>query len=520
LLLEFSATGGAVIQVGSFPDLVDATPDERLTQLRSAVRTVDRQSGIRSVLAATLPPAVEVEGQPGLLWIHRRRVGAQQLLFLVNLSRRDGIIAKLRWRDVGGLTTERLDPTDGSRAPQACESSGADSLLALMLAPGESRLFLASPGAGSVYQGASVCSTAQAPATPHPLALTRVERLDDNALLLDTARYRLGDRPWSARPVPVMAIQEYLNGSRYAGPLTLRFEIESRLTGRRKAYLIVEHPDVWRIALNGQPVAYGGLPFWRDMRWLPIDIGDRMVRGLNEIECHIAQFRHGDLCCFGDQAGRYGTELESLMLVGDFGVEGRPGDETPVCPLWEQYRLRPPRSRCLTGPFVLVDPRTLGLGDVTSQGLPFYAGRLRYEYAGGTGIPGATLRLAGLEASVAQVTIDGKSIGGIAWAPYTLCLGDVAGEGTTMLTITLHNSLRNLLGPHHHPQGLMPVDYPGAYTADPHRVRNPNGSNQAWLFAMERGETHSAWNPHYVFRQYGLLEPAWLSDCSPVPATQ
>jgi len=508
-LLEFTAAGGTVIQTGQFPALVDAIPDERLHALKRVVQTVAGCDDLPSVLATALPAAVEVDGHPEHLWIHRRHVGTQRMLFLVNLSRRAAAEVNLRWRDIGGLHVERLDPADGSRHPQWVEPCDGDGLMVFTLAPGESRLFTAAPAAVSTDALASPHPTVHPRTEPESLSPTHIERLDDNALLLDQAYYRLGEQPWSERPVPVIAIQEYLDGRHYDGPLSLRFMIESELTSRRKVHLIAEKPATWQITLNEQPVSYEGLPFWRDIRWLPIDVSGGMQRGTNVIECHTDRFQAGDLCCFDDPAARYGTEVEPLILIGDFGVAGAPGGERPACPLWEQYDLPPPQSHCLAGPFMLVDPHPLVLGDVICQGLPFYAGRLRYDYRSGLSARAATLRLDGLEACVADVSSQGQSLGGISAAPYTLRLKGGAEEHTEF-SVTLFNSLRNLLGPHHHPQGLMPVDYPGAYTADPYRVRRPDGSEKAWIFTMERGETHPDWNPHYAFRQYGLINPVWL----------
>lgn len=291
-----------------------------------------------------------------------------------------------------------------------------------------------------------------------------VERLDDNALTLDTACWReAGFDDFTPSPVPVLAIRSRLNDLRYAGPVTLRFAFRvGGLRPGRKLHLVVEYADRHEVRVNGQAVQYAGLPPYRDVRFLPIDISSLARDGDNLVELHLPQYRAADPLSVDDQAARYGTELESIYLVGDFDVTatdaadgpspilaapspwGR-GDATPIPPLHVRYL----NARSIR----LTDPAPLRPGDVTTQGLPFYAGRIRMTTTLPAQVPadGAawSLRLSNLDATVALVEADGKPLGHLFAQPLEVPLP----AGASTLSLTLYGSLRNLLGPHHHVAG-------------------------------------------------------------------
>ena len=122
---------------------------------------------------------------------------------------------------------------------------------------------------------------------------------------------------------------------------------------------------------------YAGLKAWRDFRYLPIDISGLLREGENEIELHCRKFQHGDLRSVEDAFARYGTEIESIYLVGDFAVTGKALDEKPVSGHWKDFALPPIDVQCFElGSFAVGDATPLRYGDTTTQGLPFYPGRL------------------------------------------------------------------------------------------------------------------------------------------------
>ena len=116
---------------------------------------------------------------------------------------------------------------------------------------------------------------------------------------------------------------------------------------------------------------------------------------------------------------------EWCFLLGDFGV-----------------RLEGRQAR------VVAPVRSLGFGDWTAQGLPFYAGNVTYHCGLVDFAPDTVLRAARFGAPLLAVDVDGARFGTIAFAPYELELGALA-LGSHDLAITAFGSRVNAFGALH-----------------------------------------------------------------------
>src|SRR6185437_6040334 len=135
--------------------------------------------------------------------------------------------------------------------------------------------------------------------------------------------------------------------------------------------------------------------------------------GLNVIELHCRDYRPSVRSSSDDPPARYGTEIESIYLIGDFSVTPLAAAATPECPRWSDFEL-PPVSQSLasgTDPFTLMVPQPLRAGDITRQGCPFFAGRLRYYATLPASSQSRRLRVERLDAAVAEVALNGLPIG-------------------------------------------------------------------------------------------------------------
>jgi hypothetical protein len=501
LLLEFGQNGGTILSIGKLPDLIDGHPSPRLELLASYVKTLDDPEQLPSIHKKISSPDIEIisanpQAQESL-WIHRRQIQDQELLFIVNLSRRYHQDVTLKWRNTAGSAILCLDPRDGSQHPFPSRVDHSDHLLDLSFAPGQSYLLITEQlkNVAPLAINRSFNTNISSPSA------WEVERLDDNALILDHASYQLKYNERFEDPVPIIALQEYLNGSSYNGPLSVRFTFENQIKNLKGIRLVSEYSERWKITVNGQQVRYEGLPYWLDIRWKPIDITNQVIPGRNIIELTCENFQCGDLRVVHDPYLRYGTEIEAIYLVGDFGVQGHVVSEQPISPEWDRNKLNLPAIRSFTGPFTLLDSLPLTRGDVTIQGLPFYAGRLHYSLTD-TAIKASSIHLTELHAVVAEISGANRILGHIAWAPYRLSMPDQVQN----ISITLYNSLGNLLGPHHHPSGLTTFSGPGSFTGDPWNVRTPKGKDQSWMVKLRTHPSEVLWCNRYLVRQYGLFE--------------
>lgn len=460
LLEEFGEAGGFIVRCGRAPQLLDGEVSERLNSWLSNVDEVSVEA-LPARLSSVSAPAVEAQNLSAedakMLWVHVRELGnGERLIYLTNLSRfRDfsaSLLLRGNWNGV-----HDLDIRSGNERGLSAQKTEDGALVELSFARTQSHLLRLTP-AGARLNGVAVAASAETQIEIVELTDWTIERLDDNALTLDYASWKT-DAQWSARAMPVMALQDHLNLNYYKGPLTLRYNAKvSELAPSRRIYLVVEHPERYQIKVNGREVRYDGLPYWRDIRWMPIDISGMLRSGDNEIELFCAEFEPGNLASIVDQDARYGTEIEALTLVGDFSVASEPIADQAFQAMWKSWELPPVGVQCFApDSFVVGEPKALQSGDSTTQGLPFYAGALQFKTAlpsAAKGAKRAVLRLEKLDAPVAQVAVDGRDVGTI-WAhPLEIELDEAALSGE-QLTVTLYGSLRNLLGPHHHIQGEL-----------------------------------------------------------------
>ena len=505
LLEEFQNAGGSVVRCGRAPQLLDGEVSERLNSwLRSVEEVSIADLPVR--LATAVSPTVEVRGlsdeDARMLWVHVRDLdNGERLIYLTNLSRFRDFSAKVMLRGSWDGVHD-LDIRSGAEYGLSARNTDEGSLVELDFARTQSHLLRLTP-TGANFNWLSVAAPTRTQIETVELAGWTVERLDDNALTLDTASWKT-DGAWSARAMPVMALQDHLNHNGYQGPLTLRYHAKvSELNLSRRVHLVVEHPERHQIKVNGREVQYEGLPHWRDIRWMPIDISGLLQSGDNEIELFCARFEPGNLASIVDQEARYGTEIEAIYLVGDFSVAGEPIADQPLQAMWQSWGLPPVEVQCFApDSFVLGEPQPLQRGDSTTQGLPFYAGALQLK----TPIPTiaknakrAVLRLEKLDAPVALVAVDGREIGAI-WAhPLEIELDEAALSGAE-LTVTLYGSLRNLLGPHHHIEGELVQVGPSHFSPHYATKAEPESAFLQWT----NGEIAPVdWNDRYCMVSLG-----------------
>jgi hypothetical protein len=464
LLKRFQQAGGPVYRCGTAPTYLEG---ERSADLDRWLQTVPeiQTADIPEIVRKHVPPMVELidtsRENAELLWIHPRALdGGDRLIYLTNLSRTRAFTAPVKFSG-DFKSASLLDTATGDERPIQTRSSDHALIVEMTFAPTQNyivRLSRDPAGANPITLRAK--KTTQS--TESPASAWKVERLDDNAITLDFAEWREGNGQWSKRALPLVSIQERLNELKYDGPLTLRYHAKaSKLSPSRKVHLVVEYPARYRISVNGKEVKYAGLPFWRDIRFSPIDITGLLNDGDNVIELHNETFQYGNLASVHDQFRRYGTEIESIYLVGDFSVDAKLNDEKRVCPWWEKFQLPSLKSHCFDeNSLVIADPKPVKFGDTTTQGLPFYPGRLKLlaDLPASAQNGNALLEIEHLDAAVAEVSVDGKTVGYFVTHPLQVKLP--AGK---QVSITLYGTLRNLLGPHHHVMGEMPSVGPQSF---------------------------------------------------------
>jgi hypothetical protein len=509
LLKAFQAAGGLVMCCGQAPQFMDGSISENLNQWISTVAHVSLAE-LPAKMSSVVMPAVELVASnrvdTKMLWAHIRNLkDGRRLVSLVNLHRMEKLDIAVRfpgqWK-----SASLLNIWTGEQQQLNCQADDCGLEIEMSFSPTQTHVFLLSKERCE-DKCISIASEKIDQSIPLPKSSWVIERIDDNVITLDYASWKEGQSEWSARPMPVIAIQHRLNDLKYDGPLVLRYPVVvNKLDLDRKVHLVVEYPQRYQICVNGNPVEYAGLPFWRDIRWLPIDITGTLAEGENVIEMRCDHFQHGDLANVEDQMARYGTEIEAIYLIGDFAVMGQPLEEKPVSDHWEEFGLPPIGIQCFANQFYLCNQMPLSFGDTTVQGLPFYAGRLQFK----TLLPTLDInndfrvfvRIDQLDGAVAEVLVDGKRIGCFVSHPLKVDITEALSAGGHELTIVVYGTLRNLLGPHHHIWGELASIGPGEFLPTFNGQRDIPSSLLEWTNGQKKPVD---WSDRYCMVTLGQI---------------
>ncbi len=469
LLREFAAAGGPVLALKPVPTLINgrAADDSVLPETTRPVST----DTLPTVLDELLPFDVRVPGRPAI-WAHHRRIDDADCYFLANTDLDNGGVATVRLRGTGRL--ESWDPVTGEVRPLPSRQSGDLTEVVLDFPPVASHLLV-------LHRG-------QPPAVVEPTAGRVVAEvtLDDswdlalggpNALTLDTPQVRIGDEGDWSKPMHILDAHGLVAGAGTGSPFALRFTFDADVRPTGPIYLVVESPERFEFTVNGQAVA-GDEGWWTDISFRKVDVSDAVQAGRNEIVL----------------SGIFAlnTELESVYLVGDFGVTGRRvGEENRFNgQVFDRYA---PDFRVTDLPDrVQGSDRSDRLSvDLTAQGLAFFAGRatLRQTIALPTLDGRTVLEIHNLRAAVAHVRVNGQQMGTVAWPPHRVDITDGLRPGENVVEIELVGTLRNLLGPHHRAGGDLAWTGPSDFRDKIHWTDDyilvPFGFDRVTLMAFE-----------------------------------
>lgn len=501
LLEKFAMAGGPVLTVGGVPELVDAEVDEQaLARLRKIVRGVTVEE-LPAVLASVLPPAVTVTG-PGSqdVWIHRRTVGTGQLIVLTNTSRlaAGDCVVHLPQARNGVL----WDPSTGRCFKLKARKSGG-------------YVLHFDPATTVIITTGSASSTAKTegtymPATPAADVLTLSgswsgRRQEPNAITLDFARYSVDGGKSFSQPEPVIGIHERFTRDQYKGPLTMAFDVQID-QAPAQCSLVLEQPEMYsQVQVNGQAVSFAGSDFYRDNTFRRTDVSKLLKAGVNTVTLSLNYV--APVPASLDARTRYGSEIESIYLVGEFGVKAEVSQNAPAPTQRDQRGFLAPLPVHRFSGFSLVGETNCFDGDLAMKGYPFFAGafELTQSFDLASVEPGKRyfLSFPAVEAIVITGQLNGQALPPLAWSPKEVEITGALKAGRNELTLTLVNSMRNLLGPHHHHQGELISVGPESFTGRSTWTGGGPGEEE-WYDLRARGLT-KIWRDDYHHIPFGLL---------------
>ena len=359
-------------------------------------------------------------------------------MFLANTDARSGCRTDVKLKCEGAL--EMWDARTGEIVPKCGINR-----------KGSTRIELDFPAAGSFLlvlnpseDGRTVSRQYQAQASLREIPLERTWAIAEqslNALTLDFCRCRVNDREWST-PLPVWKAREIIQAAYGNSDFALEFSFRADLDAAGKqVHFVVETPEKFQFEINGRRLSFRDEGYWVDVSFRKMMVGEYLVRGENRIIL----------------SGKFekDMELESCYLVGEFAVEQRKNE------------------------FVLSErPQVLREGNWVEQGYPFFCGSItatqnislptlpegppkpeEHRRAGR-----AYLEFQKVNAIVVEIRVNGKVVDPLLWQPWEREVTELLQVGENRIEVKVVNSLRNLLGPHHHRKGELLRVNPGSFS--------------------------------------------------------
>jgi len=475
-LKAFADRGGRLIVLGSRPRWVEGALNETAASWLDRFPPV-KESDASSLVTALEPwreaRAVRLDGSPACrLYSQLRADGDHRWLFVCDAERSGTGQGPVKLAVKGLWNVERLDTQDGSSAPvQAGQQDGWTEWEWMAYPAGHELVHLTpAPASMALPAGAPlpVPSTMLTARSETTLAGPFAYRLDEpNVLVLDRAEFRVRSRdPWEG-PHGVLRLDNVVRArfdlapvhgdiaqpwsqppALVLGTVELRFTFETEVTVT-DARLALEQRSTSSLVLDGLPLSNASTGFWVD-------------ECLETVALPVLQPGRHELIL--TQQVREDTTREWCYLLGTFGV-----------------RLDAGRNRAV----LTALPKTLALGDLVPQGLPFYAGNIHLQTT--FDVPLAAdcrIDVGPYQGPLVTVTVDRHPSAPAAFPPYAADPGALE-AGTHTLTVTLYGNRHNAFGP------LHLVFAPGFKWLGPDCYRT----------------TGALWSDAWQLRPFGLMQP-------------
>ena len=445
LLRAFAEAGGRVIFLDALPARVGGRPAEKGQFDFEKLLLANRTDLLRKYFVCT-QPLQEIElidrytRRPALGFVTAVRVNEQGLCLLaVSRSREERRSVRVRAAGRVGLVKESAL---GIRFPLAAEYDERNDCTY----------------ADVEFDAQEVCLIRTCPFEPvrscgleeaAGLQVVSVQT-EDNLLVVDRVFWSLDGGPES-EDSPIFAtakIYRSIDGLGRSARLKMRYRFTVRELPQAPVALVCEDEGV-SVALNGKALSREGFVWDRAFGRYPV--GAAIRPGLNEavLEREIGPYRSQyDLDHVFQSVTNvfsYEYDVENVYLLGRFDVEPAGGFSAGE------------NCRWLNGESAIVPYREKrSCGDLTVQGMPFYAGRVRlragYECSGEEDCR-YVLEYGKPNFPVGELYVNGAFAGLLGLAPCRIELTKLLQTGGNTLEIVLFSTARNLFGPFHHVKG-------------------------------------------------------------------
>jgi hypothetical protein len=433
LLRKFAENGGTILTYAR-PTYLDGVPDDALRAFFSDPACVTLLTASASPdLTPYLQDGIRFRAQSGNdLYHHRRILKDGQVLFLSNASLTETARGSIRLK---GKDAIKLDAMTGQIVDYS--ETGGDGRIELSydLPPAGSLLLYVFDRKQRGYALPEHAGRYVEVPSGTPLS---VRPETDNVLTIDFCDLTLGEEQYRDLHVYDAADRAFKyhgfhSGNPWNTSVQYKNSIVSRDTfttgGFTASYrfvvnaafdvsglqAVVERPGLYEISINGHAVTPLSGAWWLDRETGVCPIGEYVKQGENILSLKLP-------------AMKLLAEIEPVYIRGNFRV-------TPAAKGWE-----------ITAP-----AETFATGSWKAQGWPFYPNAVLYTKTFPVADPSGcyVVQADDWKGTVAEVSVNGKAAGLIAFEPYTVDVSGLLKEGENTVTVKVIGSNKNLLGPFH-----------------------------------------------------------------------
>lgn len=514
LIQQFINNGGKVFYTGRFPEYIDGLENQTSAYALKAQCIALDKTTLKENLILSVQPAVIVGGKNGeQVWSQVRKTDEGNIIQLFNTSHIQSANITI------SSSLLKNNPVLWDPGTAQCYTLKSDSaeVFNIHLSPSSS-VWISTNG---LSEAAELIADYKLPVQQDTLmqlsSTWHGKRLAPNAITLDYATYSIDGGLTFSQREPVIGIMQRLNNAQYKGALILNYNVDINDIPDSCA-LVLENPGTFEeIAVNDNEISFNTNTYYLDHNFPTANIQKLLTKGTNNIKC-VLQFEPENLKHpIADK--RYGTEIESIYLIGNFAVKG-----DIVTTQWETQRNQ-------TGDFIhrpAYGFSNFSIGkesnsfnqNLTLEGYPFYKGSFLLSQSFNMDIIAPNkqyyINLNNYEAIVCEVKINKMTYDPLCWSPYQLNITDALVKGENTIEIKFTNSLRNLLGPHHQQKGELTRVGPTSFTGAGGFPDSRGDSD--WYERRLTNAPLKIWTDTFYCIPFGFLSPASISTDEKPPS--
>ena len=465
LLLRFAKNGGNVYYFGELPKFENGVHTERMSELCSLchkVESLDALSEMQNIKVYENGSFAEM-----LHVTQREMPDMSRVVYAVNLRRdKRNVMIQIS----GEHSLVEIDIVNDREKPIVSRIENGKTIFEIEFDEYSAYLFKTVP-----YKELTECYE-----ETEYITLQNnfdIVSADKNALTLDRCEYRIDGGEWQPS-ISIIKLHNKLLSLRKPCDLEMRFSFEIDIEFDFDSLeLAVETPDIYSFEINGKEVRFKESGYYIDKSFRKTNIGSLVKKGVNIIvmRCRFEQSEEvyrvlstPDIHESEINKLTYDTEIESIYIIGDFGVKMSGG-----------YTYGENKTIFGGVDFNLTKrPERVEIYDITHQGFWFFAGKMKLKQRLDLRLDKKkryALKLKNLNAPAAIVSINGKEDRKFLFSPYVLDITDsLSYDDDNYIEITLLSGNRNLLGPHHRPYGESHFVGPSTFTDIAGWADNPN----------------------------------------------